>query len=376
MTLVEVVVVRSNVVIYDYPVERLVRSLNRRYSLKIFGWNRDGIPKGTIKNYFADLGLFNLKAPKAKPTLVPYYPIFWLWVLLKLFIHRPKIVHSIDLDTIVPSLLYKLIFRKKVLFSVFDRYAMCNIPRKYGVLYSLVDSFEDILSNRADILVTISEKLLLTFKRRPKKCAIIMNLPEEHHIKSIESEGNKFIIVTTGPIFRTRGYHNIASAIKDLNDVEFVFAGRVYDKDLLDEILQQSNVRYKGLLLPTDALSLEASSHIMIVLYDLKVPINNYALPCKMFEAMMCGIPIITNLAPDLVSEIGYGIVVDYDNIEEIKSAITTLRDDVEFRRKLGNNGRRAFVQKYNWVRMEEKLYDVHDALLGKRTLEEKTVES
>jgi glycosyltransferase involved in cell wall biosynthesis len=39
------------------------------------------------------------------------------------------------------------------------------------------------------------------------------------------------------------------------------------------------------------------------------------------------------------------------------------LRDQPKLRRELGNNGRVAFLQKYNWRLMEEKLLNVYEYL-------------
>jgi glycosyltransferase involved in cell wall biosynthesis len=79
---------------------------------------------------------------------------------------------------------------------------------------------------------------------------------------------------------------------------------------------------------------------------------------------MMSGVPIITNFSSDLVNEIGFGIVVEYGNVEQIRSAIITLRDNPALRKRLGHNGRKAFAEKYNWGIMEQKLYEVYQELL------------
>lgn len=78
---------------------------------------------------------------------------------------------------------------------------------------------------------------------------------------------------------------------------------------------------------------------------------------------MMCGIPVITNVLPEFVNEIGFGIIVEYGNIDQIRSAIIRLRDDPELRKRLGDNGRKAFLQKYNWDTMEKKLYMMYTTI-------------
>jgi glycosyltransferase involved in cell wall biosynthesis len=163
---------------------------------------------------------------------------------------------------------------------------------------------------------------------------------------------------------RGRYLENIVAAIKDLNDVELVTAGPIVDKELFDQILPARNVKYSGLLDPNDAIDLETHADVMIGLYDLKIPENRFALPNKLFEAMMCGIPIITNVATEVVEETDCGIILKDTNIPSIKAAVLSLRDDIELCKRLGNNGRRAFVRKYNWTKMEDKLYEIYDYLL------------
>ena len=129
-------------------------------------------------------------------------------------------------------------------------------------------------------------------------------------------------------------------------------------------------MQYKGLLLPVDALQLEANADAIISLYDLTVPNFQYALPNKTFEAMMFGLPLITNVALDLVDRVNCGIKVDYNNSEQIQEAIINLRDNRELRKSLGANGRKAFEEKYNWNTMEKKLYEIYDSLLEKQVMQ------
>jgi hypothetical protein len=46
-------------------------------------------------------------------------------------------------------------------------------------MYLLVNLFEELFSKDADLLVDVSEGSLMTFYRRPKYCAVIMNCPED-----------------------------------------------------------------------------------------------------------------------------------------------------------------------------------------------------
>ena len=81
---------------------------------------------------------------------------------------------------------------------------------------------------------------------------------------------------------------------------------------------------------------------------------------------MMCGIPLVTSVSAELVKEFELGIIVDYDKVQEVKSAVALLRENGELRQRLSSNGRKAFLEKYNWDKMEEKLFEIYDSLLNK----------
>lgn len=365
--LVDVIIMRSNSIIYNPRVRKISKSLSKKYPVLVLGWNREGLPREQINKFFVDLKLFQLRAPFGKPTLLLRLPLFWIWIFTKLVTYRPKVVHACDLDIILPCYIYKLIFRKKLVFDVCDRYAMAYVSPKHKRLYEFVNSLEEWFSSKADVLVNVSEKLLKTFKKKPSCCPVIMNCAEDRAIVRAESRSNFLRIVHSGGIRRTRGLEQITSAIKDLNNVELYIAGRVVHKDLGQEILSMPNVKYEGLLSPEKVLDLEAACDVSVAFYDLRDPINEYSMGNKIFEAMMLGLPVITNVAPEIISEANNGFLVDYNNVDQIKKVILTLRDNLDLRTQLGKNGRTAFLRKYNWSQMEKELYNFYDTLLCER---------
>jgi glycosyltransferase involved in cell wall biosynthesis len=381
--LVDLVVIRSNAIIYSPRVRKIVKSLSKKYSILILGWNREGVPKEMIEKYISKLKLMNMRAPIGKISLIAFIPIFWIWIFVNLVKVRPKVVHACDLDTIVPCYIYRIIFRKKLVFDVCDRFAMAYVSPKLKTLYSAINSLEELFAKRSDVLITVAEKLLSTFQKRPEQTAVIMNCSEEEDIpeqkkffyrnkeqveeegKEEEERGHIFTVIYTGNIVKNRGLEQITSAIKDLRDVKLIVAGKPMDKNLLHTIIESPNVDYRGLLQPVDALALNNCADAMVILYDLQIPNNNFSLSNKLFEAMMCGLPIITNVSAEIVrEEVNCGTVVDYNDVNQIKAAVTSLRDNPQLCQKLGNNGRKAYLQKYNWGVMEKKLQEIYQKLV------------
>jgi glycosyltransferase involved in cell wall biosynthesis len=374
--LVDIVVVRTaNSIIYDPRVKKIVSSLSKRYSISVLGWNRDRISEEKINNYIVKLELFKLETSIWKPSLIRilirllFFALpFWIWVFIKLLVKRPKVVHACDLDSVLPCYIYRVLLRKKLVFDVFDRYAMTFIPKKFRLLYRIINLIEDLFSKHSDVLIIANgEKVLGTFAKKPSRYEILLNCPDDYFIDgSHQAKKNDiFTVAFTGHVRRYRGLETLAAVIRDLKDTRLVITGRTEDKLLLNQIRRIQNVKYLGLLDDSGLLEIEASSNIIAAFYDPIFFCNNLPLPNKIFEAMMCSIPIVTNVAEEIVNETECGIVVEYDNVKQIREAIITLRDNPALRKRLGDNGRKAFVEKYNWSRMEQKLFEVYKSMLS-----------
>ena len=121
---------------------QITKSLLKKYSVVSLGWNRGSVAfDSESKNQMNGLLLFNLRAPYAydrfgKLKLIVYFPIFWTWVLIKLCKYRPRIIHACDLATVGPCYLYKVLFRKKLIFDVLDRYGMTYVSNKKNLFFA------------------------------------------------------------------------------------------------------------------------------------------------------------------------------------------------------------------------------------------------
>ena len=374
--MVDIVLVKSDPIRNQSSIRamQIVKSLERKYSIIGLGWNRGTTTHELVDNE-SKLQFFNLNAPYGYEhygmlRLVIYFPIFWIWIFAKLCVHRPKIVHACDLATILPCHVYKVLFRKKLIFDVLDRYGMTYVPNKknslFRVLHSLINKVEEFYANKSDTLITVSDKIFLTFIKRPKNFVTIMNCPEDSLSNRPRSEISGYRLLYTGAIRQGRGLEILCDLLVDLKDTELVITGKVKDLKLKNKIDRITNIKYKGFLDRNELLKLEANCDVMVALYDLKLQSQyGYGMANKVLEAMMCGIPVITNISPDLITETKCGIIVQYDNISQIKSAIITLQEDPNLRKFYGNNGRNAYLEKYNWTKMEEKLYNIYQQLLS-----------
>jgi glycosyltransferase involved in cell wall biosynthesis len=246
---------------------------------------------------------------------------------------------------------------------------MSYIPRDRGfffdLLYRVINSVEENIANNTDLLISVYHKIFETFKKKPRNCIEIMVCPEDFKTNSLRAVVTTFKVLFTGHVRAGRGLDRLLDIIGDIENTELLVVGRVEDNQLLKKTHRNLNSKYLGFLDHNKLVDLEVNCDAIIALYDLNLQTQHrYGMANKILEAMMCGLPIITNIAHELIKETGCGILVGYDNDKEIKEAIITLRDNHDLRSKLGKNGRKAFLEKYNWPMMEDKLLKSYESLL------------
>lgn len=98
-------------------------------------------------------------------------------------------------------------------------------------------------------------------------------------------------------------------------------------------------------------------------------PVINYidALPVKMFEYMSAGIPVIASDFPlwrMIIVGNDCGIMVDPLNPIQIAEAIDYLVAHPEEAERMGSNGRKAVLERYNWPNEDKKLLKLYERVL------------
>lgn len=100
------------------------------------------------------------------------------------------------------------------------------------------------------------------------------------------------------------------------------------------------------------------------------LPAQNHidAQPNKMFEYMSAGLPLVTSNFPlwmDIVKGNSCGICVNPLEPKEIAEAVNYIIKNPEEAKQMGQNGKKAVLDKYNWGVEEQKLYRVYEELIS-----------
>jgi glycosyltransferase involved in cell wall biosynthesis len=351
---------------------------NHGYAVTVIGWERRETFSSLTGNgnHSYRVKKFMLKVPIGSLKVAFYLPIWWLFVTAQLLIERWDAVHAIDFDCFVPALLVAKMKRKPIIYDIADFYAdMIGFPILPGLLRKIAAKIDRALMKFADVIILPDESRIeqVGVDMRKKPVVIVNNSPEQDILRGIVSkslEDKRFTVFYGGVVAKERGIIEMCLAVEDLHDVQLVIIGPCsssFQAELREVCKNIGNVRLNLKLVPRKEIIAETiNAHLLIGLYDHVVPNNRFASPNKLFEAMMCGKPIVVSdgsSMTEIVSRENCGVIVPYGDVKAIREAIVKLKNDPDLRHKLGVNGIRAYEERYSWGIMERRLINLYEGL-------------
>lgn len=381
---IRVLILRSNPVAPDPRVEKIARSLSGAgYSVRVLGWDRSGmlppqessngveIHRLTIRAAYGS-GLANL------PHLLRWQAGLFRW----LRVHRREfdILHACDFDTVLPALLCKALWRKRVVYDIFDFYAD-HLRKTPAILKTLIRRADLWAINRADALILVDDARRTQIRgAHPRRLAIIYNSPEELPTQDLSpvvtkqspepeslSAGNPPLqLAYVGLLQVERGLLEMLAVLRRHPEWRLDLAGFGGDEaQIAQSAAGLPNVIWHGRVPYDQAIALSRGADVLFATYDPAIPNHRYSSPNKVFEAMMLGKPVIvardTNMDA-MIAAADCGIIVPYGDVAALESALTHLADPA-LRQRLGENARRAYTQKYSWAEMQRRLVSLYRSL-------------
>jgi glycosyltransferase involved in cell wall biosynthesis len=349
----------------DHPITRIAKTLaSNGYSVKLLRWDREPHRSRPMRSNNYDDYYFRLKTPYNLIVIIFYIAIWQIYQVYFLIRNDCDIIQAADFDTLIPALFIKFAKRKKLTYIIFDLY---GDNFKNYLMRSIFSAIERFAIRFVDILFLVDESRYEQVKSaKIKNLAYIYNSPEDvYSVKySPICVKSKIIVFYAGYIGPGRGLKEVADAVANLNEIELIIAGTGPDQKLIEwQASYSDNVKYIGLIPYEEVFKRIMGADILFAFYDPLVINNKYASPNKLFEAMMCGKPIIVSdgsSMANIVRKENCGLVVPYGDVHAIRETMIKLKNDSNLMQKLGQNGRKAYEAKYAWTIMEKRLKDAY----------------
>ena len=209
------------------------------------------------------------------------------------------------------------------------------------------------------------------FEGRARRTVFIENYPILSEFGSLEaiapSERIESDICYTGGLTEENGIGYLSDAAAELG-VRLLLAGWFEPEELERETLAKSDcIRYLGAVDRQTVLRILAGTKI-----GARISLDegqNYSCDTfgnKVHEYMLAGIPALVSDSPfekRMIDTYQFGLYVDPCDTEAIKAAIRRLLDDPDYARQLGENGRRAALERFNWTTQETALLELYTSL-------------
>ena len=207
----------------------------------------------------------------------------------------------------------------------------------------------------------------------PGRCVPVRNYATPVRVTPRHHSERPLRLVHLGALGRARGAFTMLDVLACLPaDATLVLVGRITDDS---EAAFLAATRSRGLaprvtLLPwvprEAALDVASGCDIGLVLFQPGVENHRLALPHKLFDCMLAGLPVIV---PDFAGEVaavvrgaGCGIALDTADAGAIARAVATLADPA-LRQAMGARGRDAALHRFGWPAEAARLVALHQDL-------------
>jgi glycosyltransferase involved in cell wall biosynthesis len=306
-------------------------------------------------------------------------------LLGKLLRQRAVIYHFHNPELIPVGLVLKLLFRKRVVYDVWEDFPTTMRNKRYipgplrGVAKTAVCLAEGIAARCFDGVVTADPFTLRRFARKGGSRKIVFfNFPNLEFFPPPNRAEKRFDFVYRGGLSERAGTLVLLEAMRltiDRGKRPRLLLVGYYDDERTRQLVecQISRTIPEELIeihskVPHETMAATLAEARVGVCPLLAVPKFLLNLPVKVWEYWACGLPVIaTDLPPAklFVRHGENGLLVPAGNASALASAFEWMMDHGEAASEMGANGRSGIVTRFNNAREVPRLISFYRTIMG-----------
>ena len=365
------------------------------YRVKILYWDRkENIYKKNNSKKQNEIRIC-LKAPKSSLSLLLYCILFYIKAVKVLKNEVFDIVHCTHFYLLPLALFLGKWKKVQIVYDAYEMYSLdfsSYVPKMFSKFVKfVVEIIENFLVSKVDGVITIDSVgnfLAKRYLQYNKNVVVLYNVPDKepkmnlNRLQNLKKRyKNKKILIYIGGIFEAKGSVKALEALALVKhrfpEVKLLMIGKISDPPgKLDRLIKglniKENVEFISWVPYEEMFCYLKIAHVGLALQQ---PVGRFLLVSKgngrkFFTYMQAGLPIV---APNfgeiglVVKEEKCGILVDTTKPKEIADAIIYLLEHPEEAKAMGERGKKAIKEKYNWEIEKEKLLKVYKKLLERK---------
>lgn len=228
---------------------------------------------------------------------------------------------------------------------------------------------------KADAVFTVSDSIArhLAKMYSIRQPEVLYNVPLRQRVTSsgaLGREDGAVVLLHQGQIQKHRGCLLLVNAMREIRGAVLVFMGEGPSKPELQAYVDREGlgdrILFRDAVPPDALLPVTASADMGITLLEDTCRNHRYALPNKLFEYLMAGLPVLASNLPEIrqvVESFDVGCVVDPADHAALAGALQHVIDDADSRRRWASHTARVF-ETFSWEKASQRFQDIYHNLL------------
>lgn len=263
------------------------------------------------------------------------------------------VIHACDFDTILPAILLKLLFGKKIVYDIFDWFVDSR-HFKNKLIKGTVLFLEKLCLKMSDAVIICDEKRREQLNFMPRRLWVLPNIPNFNFELDVDCVKNnkvasKIILSYVGTMPADRGIDKLLKCVSEDASLELHIAGFGIMDSLVKSCSEKNpNIYFYGTVPYEKGMEIMNHSDIIIAIYEKLVLNNVFAAPNKYYEGLFLGKPILTTkgtLVGEHTEKNYTGFVIG-EGLEEMQAFFRQegLKDSISI---CGQNAKKLWENKY-----------------------------